>query len=1481
MWVFDEEDTSGGSSNNDNESNSDECGDDVVGQQQAPATAADARSRSRTRSSRCGACTGGRARLDRVVVDGVVEQCAAKTTVWWHFVNAGQQQATNNRVLQMSGGSSSSPGAGAGAGASGGGSRRRRLPSPPPTHRLCGGIPEAVASGGGEAAATPLDQQEKERDKLQQLQQQLQQIAQLHAQKQNLEQPMQQQQPQQLPEEGGESSDHQYDGDDENDGNADNESGGDCPGGSGAAKLRRSPTHGLSSVARKKRKRTDRNRLTKVRARFPRGIMGRVTAGSAVVDDHAEIFAKVIPVPKPCDTTSSSSEMACPTIRKDYPQGCYAFDLEVTSKWKRISIKLEFLHDIPLQGNAARLVLPNYLLPPRHVFQSSSLSYLIGMSSEILQVTSPTHHITSVTYETPMLTRAAFDLKEGYKESPTDLVVLVYSAMPLSTRLLYQPMPVPKLTASPTSTVAPVLIKLHPIFNCRQKIPEGEVLFIVDCGQTEEVLSLAQSSLLLFLSLMRMISTSTPFNIFCSTPDHPIVSCFNCPTQSSEDALKIAAQFLQYLHSSPTQASESLSVHLLPELRRGLRQIVYITGGKRTADLSQTFSNLRQTSRSHTRLLILFIGDDCDFPTYSELASCGSGALEHVISGTELEGCVSRQFSRLAHVVLSDVTLSWECNDPTVDLSPMSGPYNKPIYDGEQINLFTEFKHPIPSELRVSVKASGVGGPYTYSSTVQIACLEGTLLGQYSTMMKLLDSAKQGTSFTPVLSADGDNLKDSPILTENHTMVAHLTTSTHTVFKLNGSLIPYSYSQPQTAPLEEHGVDESQDSNKRSYSLDFLMSFKPTYTNKPAGLTVTIEKLFFSGDHQGIYEQRENERSRDWKHSSWDGARNRHNDQTRQDIWTRPTEPTNSTQANRTTLNKITGILNKLTLENFDILLVEIMAINVPSYEILDGAVLMIFNKAVNEVKFTPMYAILARELALIYPSFIENGTRQTFRRLLLNRCNTEIFVRPDSRDDEEYADRKKKRVLGTALFIGELFKVDLLPKFIVLGCAKKFLDFFPKSENPEFELELLHKLIVTASGQLESPDGHPLLDDIFSQIKRLQTDESLTPRIKFMMLDLSDLRANSWKPRSIESLKPGVRNKSAEDEEKLTQLRNRFPSRASPSPNKRRSIVTTTAPTAPPVPSWASTNSAPYVRSHRRVSSCGDWAPTSVSPPGNPDFVHAPFPTISPLSVGTVPESAMPSLLELDGDEEYHGDSDVALDSPVVQQVQEHQEQHPPSVLALTASSSSVPNATNSTEKQSVDILDRIDMLLQEYLVSLDLDNAIECVKELGTESQSQIISQSVVFILQRKEKDQATICRLLDSLYRANILCTEHFNTALQETVKNLPDLELDNPNAWRKVLSIVGWLASQQCIPFLFIVEVSLQCSQLLSTPTKSLHPGFIASVALCAILREKGQDVLVEMWNEAHLSMSNFLVSEGDNTAEVRDLWTSCGLNFLCK
>jgi len=229
---------------------------------------------------------------------------------------------------------------------------------------------------------------------------------------------------------------------------------------------------------------------------------------------------------------------------------------------------------------------------------------------------------------------------------------------------------------------------------------------------------------------------------------------------------------------------------------------------------------------------------------------------------------------------------------------------------------------------------------------------------------------------------------------------------------------------------------------------------------------------------------------------------------------------------------RIRGILNKITPEKFEKLITDILnIIGNGSNVIFKGVILLIFEKALDEPKYSSMYAQLCKRLSEHAPNLEPPESKiTTFKRLLLNKCKDEFENRAAistayekragdlSNDEEEARYVAKRKMLGNIKFIGELGKLEMLHDSILHRCAEQLLVGRRKqSLNDQTEdIECLAHLMKTCGRLLDSAKAKMRMDQYFDRIRAIINNPEMPTRIKFLLQDVIEMRTNRWMPRKL-----------------------------------------------------------------------------------------------------------------------------------------------------------------------------------------------------------------------------------------------------------------------------------------------------------------------------------------------------------------------------
>lgn len=186
---------------------------------------------------------------------------------------------------------------------------------------------------------------------------------------------------------------------------------------------------------------------------------------------------------------------------------------------------------------------------------------------------------------------------------------------------------------------------------------------------------------------------------------------------------------------------------------------------------------------------------------------------------------------------------------------------------------------------------------------------------------------------------------------------------------------------------------------------------------------------------------------------------------------------------------QVVAILNKLTDSNFDTLTTELLCSAVEDVRNDDHRALTltkaVFNKALSDNERQKMYAEVWRKLLNVHPM------SQKMASQMLQTCYLE-YSKP----------RHKNAGVGTTKWIALICKKKVLKSEDIVH--KILSDMFIDNQREE-KVELWCKLIGALKSTVDT-------NKYFPQLKKLKT--KFSARIRFMIMDLEDLKQRNWVPR-------------------------------------------------------------------------------------------------------------------------------------------------------------------------------------------------------------------------------------------------------------------------------------------------------------------------------------------------------------------------------
>ncbi|XP_025407591.1 eukaryotic translation initiation factor 4 gamma 3-like [Sipha flava] len=235
----------------------------------------------------------------------------------------------------------------------------------------------------------------------------------------------------------------------------------------------------------------------------------------------------------------------------------------------------------------------------------------------------------------------------------------------------------------------------------------------------------------------------------------------------------------------------------------------------------------------------------------------------------------------------------------------------------------------------------------------------------------------------------------------------------------------------------------------------------------------------------------------------------------------------NSTEEIR---KKFMAILNKISPENMNVLAESITSLPIDTDDKLKTVIDLLFQKAIVEPNFTPQYAYICTALDESFKKSENKKDKTTFIKLLtkcckerfnamkvheqnlakslevINQCkDQEVKSKLQSEYDQDEMVHRKKSV-GNCRFMCELHKVHIISN----GTLEECINYLLKCTNEE-TLECACNILKHAGKSLNTKVAFRKLEEYKSLVNKTK----ISSRIRFMILDIIELKENDWVPRN------------------------------------------------------------------------------------------------------------------------------------------------------------------------------------------------------------------------------------------------------------------------------------------------------------------------------------------------------------------------------
>mmetsp|Transcript_86038 Transcript_86038/g.248416 ORF Transcript_86038/g.248416 Transcript_86038/m.248416 type:complete len:1040 (-) Transcript_86038:428-3547(-) len=214
------------------------------------------------------------------------------------------------------------------------------------------------------------------------------------------------------------------------------------------------------------------------------------------------------------------------------------------------------------------------------------------------------------------------------------------------------------------------------------------------------------------------------------------------------------------------------------------------------------------------------------------------------------------------------------------------------------------------------------------------------------------------------------------------------------------------------------------------------------------------------------------------------------------------------------------SILNKLTVDKFDTLYQKLLECGISKGAHIETLVREVFEKATTQHHFIEMYTDLCIKLNewVTEQGLVDSeGEKVNFKRMLLNQCqgSFDMYLKPpaglEELEGDEHVEAKMKyktTMLGNMKFVGQLLCNKVVSPKIIEPCC---LELIHHSSEETLETLCVFLSVVGPAFDKREHKSYHVLADVFQQVRKMCSDQSVPARLRCLLKDVLDLRAAGW----------------------------------------------------------------------------------------------------------------------------------------------------------------------------------------------------------------------------------------------------------------------------------------------------------------------------------------------------------------------------------